>query len=110
MACAATARSRSARVPRPWPRLYTTVARRYCRGCHIAWTDNTFDFTTPDQWTGNSDYIHYEICGNDKAGPYYFMPHAQAPFLGFWTSGALQFLAGKDGLGGPFQQPCPPSP
>jgi hypothetical protein len=99
-------------VPPAWQQkslLYTTVMRRYCRGCHIAWVDKTRDFTTPDQLTSNLGLIRYEICEHDMM-PYYFMPHAQAPFLGFWTSGALQFLAGKDGLGGPFQKPCPPSP
>jgi hypothetical protein len=75
-------------VPTGWshaPDLYRKVVKPYCQGCHLQQTPRT-DFATYQNFVDLKGFIQALTCGQHS------MPHAEAPFLGFWRDGQGESL------------------
>ena len=77
------------RVPAAWatqPGLYQQVYRPYCASCHSAMT-GPLDFRSFGDLQRVKDRVKAAVCGGT-------MPHAEVPFIKFWTRGGTVLLPG----------------
>jgi len=77
------------RVPSGWatqPGLYQQIYRPFCASCHSAMT-GSLDFRSFGDLQREKDRVKAAVCGGT-------MPHAEVPFIKFWTRGGNVLLPG----------------